>query len=221
MGSQQIILSASKNSQVCLRARFQHGLWRERGSRDKSGMEAAWMVAVLWAIFSCPCPEQGPEILFFAFLFGQLSLPPLPSFPNIEKYINKFPVAWWTSGWNMQIMSLQLQKSFRFFPLSFFPSQFTPNCNLLTKAASLGKAPILFLYIRKKSNSSSLYASPIPPPTWSHAHNALLVCLNHTWGLPACCATVTLETALSILQYLSVPGHLCWVASVAHFKIMF
>lgn len=27
--------------------------------------------------------------------------------------------------------------------VSFFPSQFTPNCSLLTKAASLGKAPIL------------------------------------------------------------------------------
>lgn len=151
----------------------------ERGSRDKSGMEAGWMVMVLWTIFSCPCSEQRPGILFFAFLFGQLFLLPLPNFPNIEKYINKFTVAWWTSVLNMQIMSLQLQKCFRFFPLfHFFLLSPPPIAASWPKLQVLAKRPNYW----KKSNNSLLYVSPIPPPTWSHAHNALSVCLNQTWG---------------------------------------
>lgn len=218
MGSQQIILSASKNSQVCLRAHFQHGLWRERGSRDKSGMEAAWVVAVLWIIFLMSLTIAGAWDLILCLSIWTLYLPPLPSFLNIEKYINKFTVAWWTLGLNMQIMSSQLQKSFRFFPLFHF---FLLSSPLI--AASWPKLQVLAKhpYYWKNSNNSFLYVPPIPPPTWSRAHSVLLVCLNQTWGLPACCATVTLETALSTLQHLSVPGHLCWVASLAHFKVMF
>lgn len=217
MGSQQIILSASKNSQVCLRAHFQHGLWRERlqgqirhgGCLGGCGFVNHFLMSLTIA---------GAWDLILCLSIWTLYLPSLPSFPNIEKYINKFTVAWWTLRLNMQIMSLQLQKSFRFFPLFHF---FLLSSPLI--AASWPKLQVLAKrpYYWKNSNNSFLYVPPIPPPTWSRAHSVLLVCLNQTWGLPACCATVTLETALSTLQHLSVLGHLCWVASLAHFKVMF
>ena len=121
-------------------------------------------------------------------------------------------MAWWNLwGWTCKLCPYSFKTVSGSFLHFIFPSKFTLNCRLQTKAASLGRVPkllknlIIPFYMCLQSH---LQVGSVP---------TLVVCLDRTWWLPAFSATVTLETALSTLQQ-GIPGRLSWVSNLATFQ---